>query len=63
VATEAEIKSRQIIDAYHFLVSIAPETIAENIEDYTINNKPLKSVANRNGPRPTRVPVYFRLTN
>lgn len=25
---EAEIQSRKIIDGYHFLVSIAPETIA-----------------------------------
>ena len=34
-AIEAEIKSRKIIDAYHFLVSIAPETIAANMEEYT----------------------------
>ena len=33
---EAELKSRQIIDGYHFLVSIAPETKASNLEDYTI---------------------------
>jgi curved DNA-binding protein CbpA len=32
---EAEDKSRQIIDGYHFLVSIAPETIAANLEEYT----------------------------
>jgi len=31
---EADHKSRQIIDAYHFLVSIAPETIAANQEEY-----------------------------
>jgi curved DNA-binding protein CbpA len=31
---EAEIMSRQIIDGYHFLVSIAPETIAANLEEY-----------------------------
>ena len=31
---EAEHKSRLIIDAYHFLVSIAPETIAANQEEY-----------------------------
>lgn len=31
---EAEIKSKQIIDGYHFLVSIAPETKAANLEDY-----------------------------
>ena len=37
---EAEIQSRRIIDGYHFLVSIAPETIASNLENYTttINN-------------------------
>ena len=32
---EAELKSREIIDAYHFLVSIAPETHAANKEVYT----------------------------
>jgi len=32
---EAEVKSRKIIDGYHFLVSIAPETIAANLEAYT----------------------------
>ncbi|HZK93710.1 MAG TPA: KTSC domain-containing protein [Prolixibacteraceae bacterium] len=36
LSTEAELKSRQIIDAYHFLVSIAPETIAANIEEYNV---------------------------
>jgi curved DNA-binding protein CbpA len=34
--TEAEVKSRQIIDAYHFLVSIAPETLAANAEEYNL---------------------------
>ena len=34
-AQEAETISRQIIDGYHFLVSIAPETIAKNLEEYT----------------------------
>ena len=34
-APEAEIKSRQIIDGYHFLVSIAPETVSKNLEEYT----------------------------
>lgn len=34
MAAEAELKSRQIIDAYHFLVSIAPETKDANIEEY-----------------------------
>ncbi len=35
----AEAKSKKIIEAYHFLVSIAPETIAETQEQYnqTIN--------------------------
>jgi len=31
---EAEHKSRQIIDGYHFLVSISPETKAANEEGY-----------------------------
>lgn len=37
--TEAEAKSKLIIEAYHFLVSIAPETHAMNAEVYmqTIN--------------------------
>lgn len=37
---EAEIKSKEIIDGYHFLVSIAPETREANLEEYneTINN-------------------------
>ncbi|MDQ3394618.1 MAG: KTSC domain-containing protein [Bacteroidota bacterium] len=33
---EAEQKSLKIIDGYHFLVSIAPETKAANLEEYTI---------------------------
>lgn len=33
-AIEAEQKSREIIEAYHFLVSIAPETNALNKEEY-----------------------------
>ncbi len=32
----AEQKSLKIIDGYHFLVSIAPETKAENLEEYKI---------------------------
>lgn len=32
---QAESKSKAIIDAYHFLVSISPETHALNLEDYT----------------------------
>ena len=31
---EAEIKSKKIIEAYHFLVGIAPETQAANAEEY-----------------------------
>lgn len=39
-AVEAELMSRKIIDGYHFLVSIAPETKTANLEDYneTINS-------------------------
>lgn len=36
MAEEAELKSQQIIDGYHFLVSIAPETKAAQLEDYTV---------------------------
>ena len=32
---EAEEKTVKIIDAYHFLVSIAPQTIENNLEEYT----------------------------
>ncbi len=32
---EAEINSRKVIDGYHFLVSIAPETTASNLKVYT----------------------------
>lgn len=32
---EAELQSRRIIDGYHFLVSIAPETIEANLPEYT----------------------------
>lgn len=34
-AVEAEVMSRQIIDGYHFLISIAPETKAKYLEEYT----------------------------
>jgi curved DNA-binding protein CbpA len=36
----AEEKSKNIINAYHFLVSIAPETLEKNLPEYqdTINN-------------------------
>jgi hypothetical protein len=42
---EAEIQSRRIIDGYHFLISIAPETIASNLENYTetINNSGIEN--------------------
>ena len=38
-AIEAELMSRKIIDGYHFLVSIAPETKTANLDEYneTIN--------------------------
>lgn len=32
---EAELQSRRIIDGYHFLVSIAPETHEANLASYT----------------------------
>jgi len=31
---EAEEKSKTVIEAYHFLVSIAPETLNQSIEEY-----------------------------
>jgi curved DNA-binding protein CbpA len=34
-ALEADAMSLKIIDGYHFLVSIAPETKAANLEEYT----------------------------
>jgi len=34
----AEAKSKHIIEAYHFLVSIAPETRALNLAEYTATN-------------------------
>ena len=33
---EAEEKSKRIIEAYHFLVSVSPETQAANLEEYTL---------------------------
>lgn len=33
---EAEVKSKRIIEAYHFLVSISPKTHALNLEEYTL---------------------------
>lgn len=32
--TEAELMGRQIVDGYHFLVSIAPETKEANLQEY-----------------------------
>lgn len=32
---EAELMGKKVIDAYHFLVSISPETKAANLEEYT----------------------------
>jgi len=37
MAVEAEQNSRRIIDGYHFLVSISPETIAATKEEYSAN--------------------------
>ncbi len=34
-AAEAELMSRKVIDGYHFLVSMAPETLEANKEEYT----------------------------
>ncbi|MBQ0787616.1 MAG: KTSC domain-containing protein [Oceanihabitans sp.] len=34
-AAEAELMSRKVIDGYHFLVSMAPETREANKEEYT----------------------------
>ena len=34
-AHEAEAMSRKVIDGYHFLVSISPETKAANLNEYT----------------------------
>ena len=34
--TEAEAKSKHIIEAYHFLVSIAPETRLQSFAEYTL---------------------------
>ncbi|MBY0245147.1 MAG: KTSC domain-containing protein [Sphingobacteriaceae bacterium] len=31
----AELRSKDIIEAYHFLVSIAPETLESSLEEYT----------------------------
>lgn len=39
---EAEQKSLEIIDAYHFLVSIAPETTAAKLEEYQTTLKEAK---------------------
>jgi curved DNA-binding protein CbpA len=36
---EAEAKSKHIIEAYHFLVSIAPETRLLNLAEYTLTTE------------------------
>lgn len=41
---EGEIRSQKIIDAYHFLVSIAPETKAANQEGYDITTSESKMI-------------------
>ncbi len=44
---EAEDKSKRIIEAYHFLVSIAPETHQATLQDYTntITNSNISDIA------------------
>lgn len=44
LAEEAAERSKQIIDGYHFLVSIAPETTTANLEAYneTINTSAIQ---------------------
>ena len=60
-AVEAEEKSREIIEGYHFLMSIAPETIANEKEEYDghvansiiedfDHNKSVLSVTFKDGP-------------
>ncbi len=39
---EAEIRSKQIIDAFHFLVSIAQETKEANLEEYIVTTSEAK---------------------
>lgn len=39
---EAQLKSKEIIDGYHFLISISPETKAANLDEYL-------DVINKNG--------------
>ncbi|MCF8257518.1 MAG: KTSC domain-containing protein [Flavobacteriales bacterium] len=34
-AAEVEVMSRKVIDGYHFLVSLAPETIAAGLDEYS----------------------------
>ncbi|MEZ5008767.1 MAG: KTSC domain-containing protein [Chitinophagales bacterium] len=41
---EANSKSLKIIDGYHFLVSIAPETKAANLEEYKVTTTESKIV-------------------
>ena len=43
---EVEEKSKQIIEAYHFLVSIAPETLEATLEEYnnTTNNSAIADI-------------------
>ncbi len=46
---EAEIMSRQLTDGYAFLISIAPETIAANLDAYneTINNAAIEDLQHK----------------
>lgn len=40
---QAEVKSQEIIDAYHFLISISPETHQANAEEYALTTNGLIS--------------------
>jgi len=53
----AETKSKTIIEAYHFLVSIAPETIASTLEQYnhTINLSGIEDFEYKN----EKLSIYF----
>jgi DnaJ-class molecular chaperone len=50
-AAEAELKSRQIIDGYHFLVSIAPETQEKVKEEYLKDKENTLLIASKNSDK------------
>jgi curved DNA-binding protein CbpA len=47
---EAEVQSKRIIEAYHFLISIAPETHATQTEEYDkiTTNEPIENYEYKN---------------